>query len=97
MEFLVLIDEVANKYFATILWKIFAESKADNICALDCYTEILHAGMEVMKLCSRFRFPESRVVIMNLKLLQCCWLLTSLYLQYVSTAIAMAMYYEFSF
>jgi hypothetical protein len=36
VKFVVLIDKVANKDFASILWKIFAESRADNICALDC-------------------------------------------------------------
>jgi hypothetical protein len=39
-KFVVLIDEVANKDSATILWKNLAESRADNICLLDCYTEI---------------------------------------------------------
>ena len=70
MKFVVLIDKVANKDSATILWKIVAESRADNICLLDCYTEILHAGRQVMKLCSRFRVPKSRSVMMNSKPLQ---------------------------
>jgi hypothetical protein len=70
------------KILAPLLWKIFAESRAGNICVLDCYTEILHAGREVVKLCSIFRVPESRAVMMSLKLLQCCWLIAYLYLQY---------------
>ena len=70
VKFVVLIDKVANKDSATILWKIFAESRADNICLLDCYTEILHAGRQVMNLCSPFRVPKSRVVMMNSKPLQ---------------------------
>ena len=61
MKFVVLIGEVANKDSATIRWKMFAESRADNICLLDCYTEILHAGREVVKLCIIFRVPESCV------------------------------------
>jgi hypothetical protein len=80
------------KILPPLLWKIFAESRAGNICVLDCYTEILHAGRQVVKLCSIFRVPESRAVMMSLKLLQCCWLIAYLYLQYVSTAIAMAMH-----
>jgi hypothetical protein len=47
------------KILAPLLWKIFAESRAGNICVLDCYTEILHAGRQVVKLCSIFRVPES--------------------------------------
>ena len=77
VKLLVLINKVANKDSATILWKIVAESRDDNICLLDCYTEILHPGREVVKLCSRFRVPESRAVMMNLRHLQCCWLLAS--------------------
>ena len=59
VKLLVLINRVANKDSATILWKIVAESRDDNICLHDCYTEILHVGREVAKLCSRFRVPES--------------------------------------
>jgi hypothetical protein len=77
VKFLVLIDKVANKDYTTILWKIVAESRADNICALDCSTEILHVGREVMKMCSCFHVLELCAVMMTLKLLQCWWLLTS--------------------
>ena len=66
VKFLIRIDKVANKDFATILWKIVAESTTDNICLLDCCIEILHADKEVVKLCSRFHVPESRAVTMNL-------------------------------
>ena len=69
------IDKVVNKDFVAILWKIVAESRADKICLLDCYTEISHIGMEVMKLSSRFRVHESCAVMINLKIMQCCWLL----------------------
>ena len=44
---------------------IVAESRAEIICFLDCYIEFLHPGGEVVNLCSRFRVPESRVVMMN--------------------------------
>ena len=59
VKFLVLIDKVANKDSSTILWKIVAESRADNMCALDCYTEILHTDREVVKL--YFTFLCSRI------------------------------------
>jgi hypothetical protein len=61
VKFLVLINKVANKDSTTILWKIVAESRADIIFLFDCYTEISHAGREVVKLCSRFCDPESCV------------------------------------
>ena len=61
MKFLVLINKVANKDSTTILWKIVAESRADIICFFDCYTEIVHAGREVVILCLCFCVPESCV------------------------------------
>ena len=36
VKFLVLIDKVANKDYTTILSKIVAESRAENIFLLDC-------------------------------------------------------------
>jgi hypothetical protein len=81
VKILVLINKVANKDSATILWKIVA----DNIClVLDCYSEILHAGREVVKLCSHFRVTESCAVMMSLKLfamlLATCLLVLAMFL-----------------
>ena len=47
------------KILPPLFWKIVAESRADNMWLLDCYTEILHASGEVVKLYSRLSVPES--------------------------------------